>query len=84
MRPSPQPGSGETANWYALSDDLQLTLAREALRRASETLAEHADLLAAEMEAGTLLDQGGPDALRLFAAVIRATNRDGFATVGNA
>ncbi|MCR0981448.1 hypothetical protein [Roseomonas populi] len=70
--------------WHDLPDDLQLTLAREALRRAAETLAEHAELLAAEMENGTLLDQGGPEALRLFAAVVRATNRDGFATVGNA
>lgn len=70
--------------WHDLPDDLQLTLSREALRRAAETLAEHAELLAAEMDTGNLLDQGGPDALRLFAAVVRATNRDGFATVGNA
>jgi hypothetical protein len=70
--------------WHDLPDDLQLTLSREALRRAAETLADHAELLAGEMEAGTLLDQGGPDALRLFAAVVRATNRDGFATMGNA
>ncbi|SHI44748.1 hypothetical protein SAMN02745194_00393 [Roseomonas rosea] len=70
--------------WHALPDEVQLTLSREALRRAAETLADHAELLASEMEAGTLLDQGGPDALRLFAAVVRATNRDGFATVGTA
>ncbi|MBB5694373.1 hypothetical protein [Muricoccus pecuniae] len=80
--------SGESAHvpsaWHALPDELQLTLSREALRRAAETLAEHAELLAAEMESGTLLDQGGPEALRLFAAVVRATNRDGFATVGTA
>jgi len=87
MRSAPQPPpapSGVTASWHALPDDLQLTLSREALRRAAETLAEHAELLATEMEAGTLLDQGGPEALRLFAAVVRATNRDGFATVGSA
>jgi hypothetical protein len=76
--------SGVPSTWHTLSDDLQLTLSREALRRAAETLAEHAELLAAEMESGTLLDQGGPEALRLFAAVVRATNRDGFATVGTA
>jgi hypothetical protein len=80
--------SGESAHvpsaWHALPDELQLTLSREALRRAAETLAEHAELLAGEMESGTLLDQGGPEALRLFAAVVRATNRDGFATVGTA
>jgi hypothetical protein len=70
--------------WHDLPDDLQLVLSREALRRAADTLAEHAELLASEMEAGTLLDQGGPDALRLFAAVVRATNQNGFTTVGNA
>lgn len=67
-----------------MPDDLQLVLSREALRRAAETLADHAEMLAEEMERGTLADRGGPDALRLFAAVVRATNEDAFATVGNA
>lgn len=70
--------------WHDLPEELQLVLSREALRRAAETLAEHAELLATEIETGALLDQGGAEALRLFAAVVRATNRDGFATVGNA
>ena len=78
------PGLNGPGAWHALPDEVQLTLSREALRRAAETLAEHAELLAAEMEAGALLDQGGPDALRLFAAVVRVTNKDGFATIGNA
>jgi hypothetical protein len=73
-----------TASWNTLSEDLQLVLSREALRRAAETLAEHAELLAAEMECGTLADRGGPDALRLFAAVVRATNDDAFGPVGHA
>jgi hypothetical protein len=72
------------ATWTALSDDHQLALAREALRRAAETLADHAEVLAVEMDQGTLADRGGPDALRLFAAVIRATNQDAFGTVGQA
>jgi Mor family transcriptional regulator len=72
------------ADWTALTDDQQLALSREALRRASETLADHAEVLAAEMDQGTLCDRGGPDALRLFAAVIRATNRDAFGPVGQA
>ena len=42
------------------------------------------EILADEIEAGTLLDQGGPGALRLFQAVIRSMHGDGFATVGNA
>lgn len=87
MRSAPRhsdPATMVPSTWHTLPDDLQLTLSREALRRAAETLAEHAELLASEMDSGTLLDQGGPEALRLFAAVVRATNRDGFATVGNA
>lgn len=71
-------------DWNALAEDVQLALSREALRRAAETLAEHAELLAVEMEHGTLNDRGGPDALRLFAAVVRATNADAFGPVGHA
>ncbi|UFN47298.1 hypothetical protein LPC08_14835 [Roseomonas sp. OT10] len=70
--------------WQSLSDDLQLTLSREALRHAAETLAGHAEMLAVEMEAGTLLDRGGPDALRLFAAVVRATNAEAMVPAGHA
>lgn len=70
--------------WTALPEDVQLVLSREAMRRAAATLAEHAELLAEEMERGTLSDRGGPDALRLFAAVVRATNDDAFGTVGHA
>ena len=70
--------------WNTTPDDLQLVLSREALRRAAETLADHAELLAEEMDSGTLTDRGGPDALRLFAAVVRATNNDAFGVVGNA
>ena len=74
----------QPATWNTLPEDLQLLLSREALRRAAETLAEHADLLAEEMDRGTLSDRGGPDALRLFAAVVRATNDDAFGPVGHA
>jgi hypothetical protein len=73
-----------TASWNTLPEEMQLVLSREALRRAAETLADHAELLAEEMESGTLTDRGGPDALRLFAAVVRATNEDAFGPVGHA
>jgi hypothetical protein len=73
-----------TESWNAIPEDLQLVLSREAMRRAAETLAEHALLLAEEMERGTLNDRGGPDALRLFAAVVRATNEDALGPVGHA
>jgi hypothetical protein len=72
------------ASWNEMPDDLQLVLAREAMSRAAETLAEHAELLALEIEAGTLTDRGGPEALRLFAHVVRATNRDPLTPVGHA
>jgi Mor family transcriptional regulator len=72
------------AEWNLLTEDQQLVLSREALKRAAETLADHAEILAAEMEDGALLDRGGPDALRLFAAVVRTTNREAFGEVGHA
>lgn len=71
-------------SWTTLPEELQLVLSREAMRRAAATLAEQAELLAEEMERGTLSDRGGPDALRLFAAVVRATNDDAFGAVGHA
>lgn len=72
-------------DWTHLSDTLQLALSQEALRRASAIIAEQAELLAAEMEAGRLEDRGGADALRLLAAIIRL-NAEGVepATVGRA
>ena len=63
-----------TAAWDLLSDDVQLALAREALRRAVATIAGQAKALAGEIEAGVLADYGGVDALRLFAAIVRAVN----------
>lgn len=73
----PNAAAKHRIQWTTLSDDLQLALAEQALHRASETIAGHAESLAAEMETGSLTDQGGPDALRLLAAVIRATNTQG-------
>jgi len=42
------------------------------MQRAAETIAKQAETLAGVMEAGELSDQGGPDALRLLAAVVRS------------
>jgi hypothetical protein len=72
------------AAWSELPESMQLLLTREALRHAAETLADHAELLAVQMEEGALSDRGGPDALRLFAAVIRATQREPFGPAGHA
>ena len=55
-----------------------------ARRCAAETLAKHAKLLAPEMEHGVPSDRSGPDALRLFAAVVMATNQNAFEAIGHA
>jgi len=64
------------ADWNGLSDDLQLVLSREALGRAADIIAEQAELLAGEMELGSLADRGGPAALRLLAGIVRLNKRD--------
>lgn len=71
-------------DWNVLSDDLQLILTREALRRAAEIIAAQAEALAGEMEGGFLCDRGGPDALRLLAGVVRVNGQAAFGPVGRA
>jgi hypothetical protein len=70
--------------WNLLSDDLQLVLSREAMKRAMLTVASQAEALAKEMTNGVLLDRGGVDALQLLAAVMRLTGEDGPSQVGRA
>ena len=70
--------------WNLLSEELQLVLSREALRKAAETIAGQAELLAEEMECGNLLDRGGADALRLLASVVRVNGDAHLAPVGRA
>jgi hypothetical protein len=71
------------ADWHTLSNAAQLALARAALHRAAETIANQAEVLADEMENGALNDPGGPDALRLLAAVVRGADQDPFAVAGH-
>lgn len=47
------------------------TLSGATLQQAAETIAGQAELLAGEMESGAITDCGGPEALRLLAAVVR-------------
>ena len=61
--------------WSTLSDEMQLALSREALRHAAETFASQAELLAGEIDEGSLTDRGGADALRLLAILVRVTGR---------
>jgi hypothetical protein len=72
------------SDWHRLSDQAQLAFTRAALVQAAEKLALQAETLAREMEAGCIRDHGGPDALRLFAAVVRVSAQHGFGTAGNA
>ena len=72
------------ANWNQLPEDLQVALAREALGRAVAMIAVQAEALADEIEHGSLADRGGPDALRLFAAVVRIDGADELAPAGRA
>jgi hypothetical protein len=76
--------SRDAMDWNRLSEDAQLHIAQEAMRRAIETIAAHAELLAEEMESGAIADRGGPDALRLLATMIRLTGRDTIAPAGSA
>lgn len=59
------------SDWSMLSDQMQLMLSREAMKKAAETIAGQAEILAEEMELGSLADRGGPDALRLLATLVR-------------
>jgi hypothetical protein len=59
------------SEWNRLSEPLQIEIASEAMRQAVATVAAQADELADDMEAGVLRDEGGPDALRLLAVLIR-------------
>jgi hypothetical protein len=70
-------------DWNELPEDVQISLSREALHRAVSIVASQAELLAYEIECGGLTDRGGPDALRLFAAVVRASDGDDLAPVGH-
>jgi hypothetical protein len=47
-------------------------------------IAEQAEALADEIERGSLTDRGGPNALRLFAAVVRIDGADELAPAGHA
>jgi hypothetical protein len=71
-------------DWNRLSEELQLSLTREALRRAAETVANQAELLAVEMDCGAIADQGGAEALRLLAAVVRFADTDRYGPAGHA
>jgi hypothetical protein len=71
-------------DWDKLPEDLQLSVAREALTRAGAIVAEQAEGLAEEIELGNIADRGGADALRLLAAILRRFSADPLPPVGMA
>lgn len=71
-------------DWNLLSEPLQLHLAKQAMHHAVEQVAGQAETLAGEMDVGGLADRGGADALRLLAAVVRATGRSPGLSAGHA
>lgn len=71
-------------DWNLLSEEMQLVLSQEALLRAADTIAGQAEILAGEMECGGIVDRGGPDALRLLAAVVRVSGKENFVAAGHA
>ena len=77
--PTTQPRALE---WQSMPEGLQTALAGEAMRRAALIIAEQAELLAVQFRAGTLEDRGAPDALILFAALLRETTLECLAPVG--
>jgi hypothetical protein len=71
-------------DWQGLSDELQVALAREAMRRAAVIIADQADLFAVQFTTRTLQDRGAADALKLFAALLRETSAECLRPMGNA
>ncbi len=72
------------AEWNSLPEHLQITLSQAAISRAALTIANQAETLAEEIESGCIVDLGGPDALRLFATLVRITGNDPLAPQGSA
>jgi hypothetical protein len=67
-----------------LSEGLRLSLARDAMREAAETIARQADILAVAIDEGDLPDHGGGAALRLFAQSIRSMGEHLYGPEGRA
>jgi hypothetical protein len=70
--------------WQQISDELQLLLAQQAMRRASFIIAAQAELFAAQFDNQTLADRGAADALKLFAVLLRETSAECLRPAGHA
>jgi hypothetical protein len=72
------------SEWHSISEDLQLALAKQAMRQAATIIADQADLFAIQFATATLQDRGAADALKLFAALLRETSAECLRPIGNA
>ena len=72
------------SEWQQISEELQLRLAQQAMRRAAFIIAEQAELFAAQFEDATLADRGAADALKLFAMLLRETSAECLRPAGHA
>ena len=72
------------SEWHGISDELQVALAKQAMRHAAGIIADQADLFAVQFANATLQDRGAVEALKLFAVLLRETSAECLAPVGNA
>jgi len=72
------------SEWHSISEELQLALARQAMRQAATIIADQADLFAVQFTTATLQDRGAADALALFATLLRETSAECLRPMGNA
>ena len=72
------------SEWHSISDELQVALAKQAMRHAAGIIADQADLFAVQFANATLQDRGAVEALKLFAVLLRETSAECLAPVGNA
>jgi hypothetical protein len=72
------------SEWHGISEDLQLQLANQAMRRAASIIADQADLFAIQFATRTLQDRGAAEALKLFAGLLRETSAECLGPIGNA
>jgi hypothetical protein len=72
------------SEWHLISEELQLVLANQAMRRASTIIADQADLFAVQFATAVLQDRGAAEALKLFAVLLRETSAECLVPIGNA
>jgi hypothetical protein len=80
----PTPSRDRPTEWNGISDELQVALAKQAMRHAAGIIADQADLFAVQFANATLQDRGAVEALKLFAVLLRETSAECLAPIGNA